>query len=118
MAISEQDIFGDVVTDAVVTVTPPGATKPVHLRYPTYDEWHSLAKAHWALEKDGKTADASLIVRTLATCLATDKGEPLGGDVQAALLKSSPRRVNWLYKKCWSTVLKSDDETIEEIEKN
>jgi len=26
--------------------------------------------------------------------------------------------VMWLYKQCWETVLKSDDETVAEVEKN
>ena len=117
MALTEEDLFGEVSDEAVVTVTPPGGTKPVHLRYPSYDEWHSLAKAHWAVEKEGKAADSSLIVRTVATCICNEQGKPLSGDVQAALLKSSPRRVMWLYKKCWATVLKSDD-AVAEAEKN
>ena len=117
MALTEEDLFGDVSDDTVVAVTPPGATKPVYLRYPSYDEWHALAKAHWAVEKEQKAADSALIVRTVATCLCDESGKPLRGDVQAALLKSSPRRVMWLYKKCWATVLKSD-EAVQEIEKN
>ena len=33
----------------VVTVTPPG-DEPVYLRYPSFAEWHSLAKAHRDLD--------------------------------------------------------------------
>jgi hypothetical protein len=114
---TEQDLFGDFEADGVVAVTPPGATRPVYLRYPSYDEWHSIAKAHFALEKEGKPADSGLIVRTVATCLADETGKPLAGDVQGVLMKSSPRRVMWLYRKCFATVMKSDD-AVQEVEKN
>lgn len=101
-----------------VAVTLPGSPKTIYLRYPSFDEWHQLAKAHWQCERDGKGVDAALIARTITTCLANQDGTPLAGTDQAAIMKASPRRVMALYKKCWDTVLRSDEETIGEAEKN
>lgn len=116
MAISEQDIFGD-VSSGVVSVTPPGASKPVYLRNPSFAEWHELARLHNSL--DGKPPEAALIARTIATCLATADGKPItDASARDAVLKSSPRLVMWLYRKCWDTVLRSDNETVEAVEKN
>lgn len=116
MSISEQDLFGD-VTAEIVTVTPPGATKPVYLRCPSFDEWHALAVAHQQIDT-GKTPDKTLIAKTVATCLSTEDGKPLPENAVSVLLKSNQRRVMWLYRKCWETVLRSDSETIKELEKN
>lgn len=115
MALSEQDIFGE-IADPVVVVTPPRGTKPIHLRYPTWHEYHELVKAHEGL--DGKAPSAALIAKTIATCLADESGKPLSGDVVATVMKSSPRRVMWLYNKCFETVLNSTEDTVKEKEKN
>lgn len=112
------ELFGDTADDTVA-VTPPGSSKTIYLRYPSFDEWHALAKAHWQCEKDGKGVDAALIAKTIATCLANADGTPMTSGVdQKAIMAAKPRRVMWLYKKCWATVLKNDDETIREQEKN
>jgi hypothetical protein len=108
------EIFGD--SDDTVSVTPPGGTKAVRLRYPTFQQWHELAKAHQGL--DGGVPDAKLIARTIATCVADESGKPLGDAGIQAVMAGPPKRVMWLYRKCWETVLKSDDETVEQIEKN
>lgn len=113
----EIDSLFDDTASAVVTVTPPGSHREIHLRYPSFDEWHALARAHWALE--GQAPDSELIAKTIAVCAANADGTPLGESrIRAAVLKANPVRVMWLYKKCWSTVLKSDEETIAELEKN
>lgn len=113
------DTVFDDVSEEVVTVTPPGSTKKIHLRYPSFDEWHSLAKAHFQCEKDGRTVDAALIAKTIATCLANEDGAPLTtGPDHRSIMDASPRRVMWLYRKCWATVLKSDEDTVKDLEKN
>ena len=99
----------------VVTFTPPGSDEPAHFRYPSFSEWHSLAKAH--RELDGQTPPADLIARTLTTCLCDADGKPLGLEA-SKVLKSSHRRVMWLYNKAWETVLRSDDAVVAEVEKN
>lgn len=101
-----------------VAVTLPGCPKTLYLRYPSFDEWHQLAKAHWQCEREGKGVDAALIARTITTCLANQDGTPLPGADQAAVMKASPKLVMALYKRCWDTVLKSDETTIGEAEKN
>lgn len=99
-----------------IQVTPPGC-KPVWLRYPSYGEWHRLAAAHRQCV-DG-TPPASLIAETVAACLADEQGNRKLSDAKAGtLLNYGPRTVMWLYKKCWNTVLKNDDELVAEVEKN
>lgn len=102
----------------VVSVTPPGAKRAVYLRSPSFGEWHDLATAHQGL--DGKPPSAELIARTLATCLSDESGKQIAAtpSERKALMAGSPRRIMWLYKKCWETVLKSDEESVGEIEKN
>lgn len=109
------DIFGDDAGNKI-TVYAPGSAKPIHLRYPSFAEWHELARQHQGLT-DGRAPEASLIAKTIATCLCDESGKPLGGDTAAALMKSSPKRVMWLYTTCWETVLRNDD-TVKEQEKN
>jgi|LakMenEpi03Aug12_release.lakeMendotaPanAssembly.Ray.scaffolds.fasta_scaffold896638_2 hypothetical protein len=110
------EVFGEWKPE-LVEVTPPGCDKPVKLRYPTYGEWHKLAVAHQQLA--GKAPDATLIIDTIAACIADDAGKrKLSSDKARGLLDASPRAVMWLYKQCWETVLKSDDETVAELEKN
>lgn len=99
----------------VVTVAPPGSDELVCLRYPSFAEWHSLAKAH--RELDGGTPSAELIARTLTVCLCDAQGNPLGLEA-AKIMKSSHRRVMWIYNRCWETVLKSGDQVVKDLEKN
>lgn len=99
----------------VVTVTPPGSDEPVHLRYPSFAEWHSLAKAHRDL--DGGTPPADLIARTLTVCMCDAEGKPLGMEA-GKVMKFPHRRVMWIYNRCWETVLKSGDQVVQELEKN
>jgi hypothetical protein len=96
-------------------VNPPGYSEPVYFRYPAFAEWHSLAMAHRDL--DGGAPPAELIVKTLTTCLCDASGKPLGAEASKVML-ASHRRVMWLYKKAWLTVLLSDDQVVGEIEKN
>ena len=98
-----------------VQLENPGSGEIVHFRYPSFAEWHSLAKAH--RELDGATPPAELIARTLTTCLCDADGKPLGVD-QSKVLKSGHRRVMWLYDKAWQTVLRSGDSVVGELEKN
>lgn len=104
----------DTISD-VVTITPPGSDEAICLRYPSFTEWHALAKAH--RELDGAAPSVDLIARTIATCLADETGKPAKTN-HAAIMAASPRRVMWIYRRCWETVLKSDDDTVQEIEKN
>lgn len=96
-------------------LTPPGCSEPAYFRHPTFAEWHALAMAH----KDLGTAapPAELIVKTLTTCLCDASGKPLGTEASKVML-ASHRRVMWLYKKAWTTVLLSDDQVVGDIEKN
>jgi len=99
----------------VVRVTPPGSDEEVRLRYPTFAEWHGLAKSH--REVDGVAPSAELIAKTISTCLADENGKPLGTE-NSAVMKWPHRKVMWLYQRCWETVLRSDDELVAEVEKN
>lgn len=117
MPISEQDVFGEVGVEAPVTLTAPGTTKPVHLRYPSFEEWHEILFLHKGITA-GSLPDAKAIARTVAICLADPEGNPLKGDVYGSVMKWSPRRVSWVYGQCWDTVLKNDNDTIKEVEKN
>jgi hypothetical protein len=98
-----------------VSVTPPGGEDTVHLRSPSFAEWHALAKDHRDL--DGGTPSADLIARTVATCLADEDGKPAKVD-KAKVMAWPHRRTMWVYTKCWETVLRSDDAVVEETEKN
>lgn len=98
-----------------VTITPPGTAEQITLRYPSFAEWHGLAKAH--RELDGTAPSTELIAKTIATCLADETGKPARTD-HAAILRAPPQRVMWIYRRCWETVLKSDDDTVQDLEKN
>jgi hypothetical protein len=104
----------DNVSDTLL-VTPPGCSEPVYFRYPTFAEWHGLAMTH--KELNGGAPPADLIAKTLTTCLCDASGKPLGAEASKVML-ASHRRVMWLYKKAWLTVLLSDDQVVGEIEKN
>ncbi len=99
----------------VVAVTPPGSADLVHLRFPTFQEWHALAKAHRELE--GATPPAELIAKTLTTCICDADGRPAGVEA-AKVLRANHRVVMWIYSQCWETVLKSGDSVVVELEKN
>jgi hypothetical protein len=110
------ELFGEHKPE-LLEVTPPGVEKSVKLRYPSYGEWHKLAVAHQQL--DGKAPAAELIVDTIAACLSDENGKRLlSADKSKGLLDASPRVVMWLYKKCWETVLRNDDDAVAELEKN
>lgn len=110
------DVFG-IAKREPVEFTPPGATKSVRLRWPSFNEWFQLTTEHRAREGQDPTAD--MIARTVATCLADDKGGRLLTDEAAAgLLEEDPRALLAVYVKCWETVLKNDDQAVKEVEKN
>lgn len=116
MATSEHDLFG-VVANSVLTVTPPGATKPVHLVSPSVGTWIELVTT--LQELAGKTPDVATVVKAVAACMADENGKHIDdGTLRAKLAKSSPTIVMWLYKKCWDTVLKVDVNQMQEMEKN
>lgn len=117
MAISEQDVFGEVAAETPVEVKAPGTSKPVYLRYPSFEEWHDILTLHKGITA-GSLPDAKAIAKTVSICLATPEGKPLPGDVYASVMRWSPRRVSWVYGQCWETVLKNDQTTVEEIAKN
>lgn len=100
----------------VIEVTAPGG-RTVHLRYPTFAEWHELASAHQALE--GKPAPASVVARTLIVCVANADGSPAFDAANAAaIMQANPHQVMWLYNHCLRTVLKHDNDEVSEVEKN
>jgi hypothetical protein len=107
-------------TSDVVTITPPGSTEVVHLRYPTFQEWHALAKAHRELQRpDGTraTPPADLIVKTITACVSDADGKPAGLEA-AKVLRANHQVVMWIYAQLWETVLKSGDAVVADIEKN
>ena len=116
MGLTSEDIFGTGPREPL-EVAPPGASKAVRLRWPSFGEWHALALKHRKLE--GKEPPADLICETIATCVATPDGKRRMTNAEASvLLESDSRLVMWLYVKCWDTVLKSNDDEIGGIEKN
>lgn len=102
----------------VVSVIPPGSKKPIYLRYPSFGEWYEVAAAHNGLE--GRPPAAELITKTLSICLCDESGKRIAATPSESkkLLECSPKRVMWIYRKCWETVLKNDDAAVEEVEKN
>lgn len=114
MAFSEQSLFGD-VANGVITVTPPGASKPVYIATPAVATWIELVKEAQAF--DNKTPDSPFITKAVAACMVDEAGKPLDdGTLRSALAKSNPTLVMFLYKKCWETVLKVDVREIEQLE--
>lgn len=105
------DLLG--LADEPVVVTMPRTKKEVRLRWPTFEEWHALATAHRKLE--GADPSAELMVKTVAVCVADDKGgrKYKDGDL-GALTASGPRALMWLYGKCWETVLRNDEQAMRE----
>lgn len=118
MPTTAEDIFGALPTQPV-EVTPVGATKPVRLRYPTFREWHEITLEHRKAATAGVDPSADLIARTIAICVADSQGKRKLTDAEAAaLLEASPQQVMSLYVRCWETVLKNDDQAIQEEGKN
>lgn len=112
------EIFGEWKPE-LIEVTPPGSAHAVFLRYPTYGEWHNLAVAHQRVNAEGKSVPPELVVETLAACIADSAGKRRLTNAQAkGLLDANPRAVMWLYRHCWETVLRNDDDTVKELEKN
>lgn len=104
------------LADEPVVVKMPRTGKEVRLRWPTFEEWHTLATAHRKL--DGADPSADLIARTVAVCVAGDDGKRKYADSDLGKLTSSgPRALMWLYGKCWETVLRNDDQAVKEEEK-
>jgi hypothetical protein len=99
----------------VITVTPPGCDD-VHLRSPTFADWHAVATAHRALAAERKDPPADLIAKTIAVCLCDKAGKPLAD--QQKILRAGHRQIMWIYARCWETVLKAGDEVVAEHEKN
>lgn len=111
------DVLG-LAARPVVEVTPPKASKPVRLRYPTFAEWYKLTTDHRRVGP-GNDPPPDLVARTVATCLANADGSRMFTDEQAAgLMDADPSAVLWLYVKCFETVMKNDDEAVAEVEKN
>lgn len=105
------DLLG--LVDEPVVVTMPRTKKEVRLRWPTFEEWHSVASAHRKLE--GKDPSAELIAKTVAICVSDENGNRKYNDSDLqALTASGPRALMWLYAKCWETVLRNDEEAIGE----
>lgn len=110
--LTAEDIFGG-LTSEPIEVTPPGATKSVRLRYPTFAEWYELVCAQRKLA--GEDPPAELIAKTIAVCVAgPDGGRRMTDDEASILLTSSAKWVAWLYTKCWETVMRDDDDTVGE----
>lgn len=100
----------------LVEVQPPMCERSIRLRWPTFREWHELAVGHRQLKGEDPSAD--LIAKTVAVCIANDRGERLYKDDELAeFMDANPRLVLWLYKTCWDTVLKEDDQVVRDEEK-
>ena len=105
------------IADEPVEVTPPRSKTAVKLRWPSFEEWHSLSVAHRQLK--GEDPPAELIARTVAICIADDAGERRYKDADIpTLLQTSPKTLMWLYVKCWETVLRNDEKAVKEEEGN
>ena len=118
MPTTAEDIFGAMQSQPV-EVTPTGSSKSVRLRYPTFREWHEITLEHRKAAATGADPSADLIARTIAICVADSAGKRKLTDAEAsALLEASPQAVMHLYVKCWETVLKNDDQAIQEEGKN
>lgn len=101
----------------VIEATVPGTDQTVYLRYPSFDVWHTVATEH--REYVGRPASAALVAKTIVGCYCKQNGEPLfTQDSLAQIMKANPSRVMWLYNHALQTVLKNDDETVSEVEKN
>lgn len=100
-----------------IEATIPGTTKTVHLRYPVFDDWHSVATEHAA--NVGKPAPASLVAKTLMACVVKKNGDPMfTADNVAEIMRGKPDHVMWLYNHILQTVMKNDNDQISEVEKN
>jgi hypothetical protein len=113
--LTAEDIFGGLCSKPI-EVMPPGTTKTVWLRYPTFAEWYEIACEHRKAADSAPSAD--LIARTVALCVAGPDGGRRMTDAEASmLLTAKPQPVAWLYKKCWDTVLADDDSSVMEAAK-
>jgi len=87
----------------------------VHLRWPTFGEWHGLVVPHRKCTAAKEEASAELIARTLAVCLANPDGSRMLNDREAEkLLERDHLPVMRVYMKCWETVLKFSEDEVEE----
>jgi hypothetical protein len=110
------DLFGSLATKPL-EVQPPGAAKSVLFRSPTFSEWYELTVEHRRLE--GKEPPVELITKTVAVVLANPDGSRrLSPQEASVLLKADSQLVMWLYVHAWETVLRSDEKTARDYEKN
>jgi hypothetical protein len=113
--LTAEDIFGGLQTQPI-EVTPPGATKSVWIRYPTFAEWYGIVAEQRKLEDAQPTAE--LVAKTVATCLSDKDGKRILTDADAVvLLETKPQPVAWLYKTCWDTVLADGEDAVGEAAK-
>lgn len=115
--VNANDFLG-VGVRAAVEVTPPGSSKTIRLRYPTFAEWYRLTSDHRKCG-EGNEPPLDLVARTIGACVANDAGErAFTDDEAAAFLDADPKTVLWLYVKCVETVMRNDDQAVGEVEKN
>ncbi|MEY3203944.1 MAG: hypothetical protein RLZZ21_275 [Planctomycetota bacterium] len=101
----------------VVEVKTPDEKHTVHLRYPSFDDWYAVVTEH--RDCVGKIAPATLVAKTLVACVCKKNGDPMfTADSIGQIMKANPERVMWLYERCLKTVLKNDDQEVQEVEKN
>lgn len=117
MAANVNEVLG-IGARPVVEVMPPGSEKSVRLRYPTFSEWYRITAEHRKCGA-GNDPPPDLIARTIAACMARDDGSRMFTDDEAtAFMDADPKVVLWLYVKCFETVMRSDEESVAEVEKN
>lgn len=115
MSTNEEDLLS--WEPEVVEATIPGTNKTVHLRYPVFDDWHAVATEHQ--QHVGKPAPASLVAKTLVACVVKKNGEPMfTRENIEPIMRANPNHVMWLYNRILETVMKNDNESIQEVEKN
>lgn len=100
-----------------VAETIPGTSQQVHFRYPVFEVWHALVTEH--AEHVGRLPPASLIAKTLIACVTDEDGKQLFTEKTVGrIMAANPSRVTWLYRRILETVLKNDNEQVQEVEKN
>lgn len=100
-----------------IEATIPGTVKTFRLRYPTFDDWHEVATEHQ--KHVGKPAPAELVAKTIAACVVNKAGDPLfTRENLAPIMHANPNHVMWLYNHILQTVMKNENDQIEEVEKN
>jgi hypothetical protein len=87
------------------------AGQDAFLRHPTFAEWRGIVARHG----ETKPVAAEAAAKAVATLLVDAEGNRMFPDTEIALLlQADPSIVAGLYAKAWETVLKVDDDRVEE----